>query len=70
MFSRTIFQRTKQVYLNLIYGGNLPFNIPNNVKYRNDALIVDPYIRADLEKTQCALLLDSDRNRTTIRFGN
>ncbi|HEY5368598.1 MAG TPA: carboxypeptidase-like regulatory domain-containing protein [Hanamia sp.] len=36
-----------KVHLNLIYGSNMPFNIPNNPKYRN-ALIIDPYIRADI----------------------
>jgi len=36
-----------RVHLNLIYGSNMPFNIPNNPKYRN-ALIIEPYIRADI----------------------
>ena len=48
-----------KVYLNLIYGSNLPYNIPGSVKYRN-ALIIDPYIRADIGFS--ALLLDADRS--------
>ena len=36
-----------KVYLNLIYGSNLPYSVPGSVKYR-DALIIDPYIRADV----------------------
>jgi hypothetical protein len=48
-----------KVYLNALYGSNLPFNIPNNVKYRN-ALTIEPYIRIDLGFS--ALLLDSDKS--------
>jgi len=33
-------------HLNLIYGSNMSYNIPNSVKYRN-ALTIDPYIRVD-----------------------
>jgi hypothetical protein len=47
-----------KVYLNLIYGSNLPFNIPGSVKYRN-ALTIPAYIRADLGFS--ALLLDNER---------
>ena len=36
-----------KVHLNTIYGSNMPYNIPNSVKYRN-ALIIDPYIRIDI----------------------
>ena len=36
-----------RVHLNLIYGSNMPYNIPNSVRYR-DALIIEPYIRADI----------------------
>ncbi|MDP9041205.1 MAG: carboxypeptidase-like regulatory domain-containing protein, partial [Bacteroidota bacterium] len=31
-----------KVYLNLIYGTNLPYSVPGSVKYRN-ALIIEPY---------------------------
>jgi hypothetical protein len=47
-----------KVYLNSLYGSNLPYNIPGSVKFRN-ALIIDPYIRVDLGLS--ALLLDSDK---------
>jgi hypothetical protein len=33
-------------HLNLLYGSNMSFNIPNSTKYRN-ALIIEPYIRVD-----------------------
>jgi hypothetical protein len=36
-----------KVHLNLIYGSNMSYNIPNNMRYRN-ALIIEPYIRADI----------------------
>lgn len=48
-----------KVYLNLIYGSNLPYSVPGSVKYR-DALIIDPYIRADVGFS--ALLLDNDKS--------
>jgi hypothetical protein len=47
-----------KVYLNTLYGSNLPYNIPGSVKYRN-ALVIDPYIRIDLGFS--ALLLDTDK---------
>ncbi|MFT3935643.1 MAG: TonB-dependent receptor [Chitinophagaceae bacterium] len=49
-----------KVYLNTLYGSNLPYNIPGSVKYRN-ALIIEPYIRVDIGFS--ALLLDSDRSK-------
>lgn len=36
-----------RIYLNIIYGSNMPFNIPNSTKYRN-GLTINPYIRADI----------------------
>lgn len=48
-----------KVYLNALYGSNLPYNIPGSIKYRN-ALVIDPYIRADIGFS--ALLLDSDKS--------
>ena len=36
-----------KVHLNMIYGSNMSYNIPNSVKYRN-ALIIEPYIRFDV----------------------
>lgn len=49
-----------KVYLNTIYGTNLPYNIPGSIKYRN-ALVIEPYIRVDIGFS--ALLLDSDRSK-------
>ncbi|MEO5591669.1 MAG: TonB-dependent receptor [Chitinophagaceae bacterium] len=49
-----------KVYINTLYGSNLPYNIPGSVKYRN-ALFIDPYIRVDIGFS--ALLLDSDRSK-------
>lgn len=49
-----------KMYLNLLYGSNLPYNIPNNVKYRN-GLEIPAYIRADIGFS--FLLLDSDRGK-------
>src|SRR6187431_620347 len=48
-----------RVYLNTIYGTNLPYNIPGSVKYRNGA-IIEPYIRVDIGFS--ALLLDADKS--------
>lgn len=36
-----------RVHLNMLYGSNMPFNIPNSVRYRN-ALVIEPYIRVDI----------------------
>jgi len=47
-----------KVFLNLLYGSNLPFNIPGDLRYRGD-LTIDPYIRIDVGFS--ALLLDSER---------
>jgi hypothetical protein len=49
-----------KMYLNLLYGSNLPYNIPGSVKYRN-GLEIPPYIRVDIGFS--ALLLDSDRSK-------
>jgi hypothetical protein len=48
-----------KVHLNLLYGSNMPYNIPQSVKYRN-ALIIDPYIRADIGFS--VLLLDGEKS--------
>jgi len=53
-----------KVFLNGIYGTNLPYNIPGSVKYRN-ALQIPPYIRVDIGFS--ALLLDSDRSKRRSR---
>ena len=48
-----------KLYMNLLYGTNLPYNIPNSVRFRN-AAVIDPYIRCDLGFS--ALLLDENRS--------
>lgn len=48
--------KNMRVYLNALYGSNLPYNIPGSVKYRN-ALVIEPYIRVDLGLS--AMLLDA-----------
>jgi len=47
-----------KVYLNTLYGSNLPYNIPGNVRYRN-ALQIDPYIRIDIGFS--AVLLNKEK---------
>jgi len=47
-------------HMNMLYGTNLPYNIPNSSKFRN-ALIIEPYIRVDFGFS--ALLLDSERSK-------
>lgn len=49
-----------KVHVSILYGSNMPYNIPNNPRYRN-ALIVDPYIRVDIGFS--ALLLSDKENR-------
>ena len=46
-----------KAFLNLLYGSNLPFNIPNELRYRGQ-LTIDPYIRIDIGFS--ALLMDSE----------
>jgi hypothetical protein len=48
-----------KVYINTLYGSNLPYNIPGSIKYRN-ALRINPYIRVDIGFS--ALLLDSEKS--------
>ncbi len=48
-----------KAHINMIYGSNMPYNIPNSSRYRN-GLIIDPYIRIDLGFS--ALLL-SEKNK-------
>ena len=49
-----------RVHLNMLYCSNMPFNIPNSVKYRN-GLVIDPYIRIDIGFS--ALLLSEKNSR-------
>ncbi len=48
-----------KVFLNFLYGSNLPFNIPGDLRYRG-ALTIDPYIRIDVGFS--ALLMDSEKS--------
>jgi hypothetical protein len=49
-----------KVYLNTLYGSNLPYNIPGSTRYRN-ALEIPSYIRVDIGFS--ALLLDAEKQR-------
>jgi len=49
-----------KAFLNLLYGSNMPYNIPNAVRYRN-AAVIEPYIRCDIGFS--ALLMDDDRRK-------
>ena len=49
-----------KVHVNMLYGSNMSYNIPNSVKYRN-GLIVEPYIRIDIGFS--ALLLSEKSSR-------
>lgn len=47
-----------KVYLSLLFGSNLPYNVPDNPRYRN-ALTIDAYLRADIGFSM--LLLDPQK---------
>ncbi len=49
-----------KVYLNTLFGTNLPYNIPGSVRYRN-SLEIPSYIRVDIGFS--ALLLDAEKPR-------
>ncbi len=49
-----------KVYLNTLYGSNLPYNIPGSVRYRN-SLTIPSYIRVDIGFS--ALLLNAEKPR-------
>lgn len=53
-----------KIFINGIYGSNLPYNIPNSVRYRN-ALYIDPYIRIDLGFS--ALLLNTEKSKRSSK---
>ncbi len=60
MFFQDYMPNNKNVkfYLNMLYGSNLPYNIPGSVKYR-DALIIPSYLRMDMGFS--ALLVDGQK---------
>ncbi len=57
-----------KVHLNMLYGSNMPYNIPNSVKFRN-ALIIDPYIRVDIGFS-ALLLSEKNKRRSHSPFRN
>ena len=57
-----------KVQLNIIYGSNMPYNIPNSTRYRN-ALIIDPYIRVDIGFS-ALLLSEKNQRRSHAPFRN
>jgi len=60
--------RNIKVYFSMLYGSNLPYNIPGSVRYRN-ALEIDPYLRADIGFS--ALLYDPEKqHRSHSPFRN
>ncbi len=57
-----------KVHLNMIYGSNMTYNIPNNERYRN-ALIIEPYIRVDVGFS-ALLLSEKSLRRSHSPFRN
>jgi hypothetical protein len=55
-----------KVHVNMLYGSNMSYNIPNSVKYRN-ALIIDPYIRIDIGFS-AQLLSEKSKRRSHSPF--
>lgn len=47
-----------RVYVNTVFGSNLPYNIPGSTRYRN-ALQIDPYMRMDIGFSM--MLLDGSK---------
>lgn len=55
-------------HLNLLYGSNMSYNIPNSTRYRN-ALIIEPYIRVDVGFS-AQLLSEKSKRRSHSPFRN
>ncbi len=55
-----------RVHLNMIYGSNMSYNLPNNPRYRN-ALIIEPYMRVDIGFS-ALLLSESSQRRSHSPF--
>lgn len=51
-----------KVHLNLLYGSNMTYNIPDNPRFRN-GLIIEPYIRADIGFS-AVILKDKNKRRS------
>ncbi len=58
-----------KVFLSLIYGSNLPYNIPYSIRLRN-AAVIDPYIRADIGFSFLLLSEDRSNRRSHAPFRN
>lgn len=56
-------------FLNLLYGSNLPFNIPGSIRYRN-ALEIDPYLRIDLGMSAMLISQEKQNRRNHSPFKN
>ena len=57
-----------RVHLNMLYGSNMAFNIPNSARYRN-ALVIEPYIRVDIGFS-ALLLSEKNKRRSHSPFRN
>ena len=55
-------------HLNLLYGSNMSYNIPNSTKYRN-GLTIEPYIRVDVGFS-AQLLTEKSKRRSHSPFRN
>lgn len=55
-----------KMHINMLYGSDMPFNIPNSTKYRN-ALVIDPYIRVDIGLS-ARLLSERNKRRSHSPF--
>lgn len=58
-----------KMYLNTLYGSNLPYNIPNSVKYRN-VLVIEPYLRIDMGLSALLLNKNNAKTRSKSPFKN
>lgn len=58
-----------KVFLNAIYGSNVPYNIPGSVRYRN-ALTIDPYMRVDIGFSALLLDMNKENRRSHSPFKN
>lgn len=61
--------KNAKVFLNLLYGSNLPYNIPGSVKYRN-GLQIPPYIRIDMGFSFLLLDVEKSNRRSHDPFRN
>lgn len=58
-----------KAFLSLLYGSNLPFNIPGSVRYRN-ALEIDSYLRIDLGFSALLISQEKQNRRSHSPFKN